>query len=291
VEQHNEFFAYGSPTGISNTLITGADKNRRKHTGKEFISELGVDSYDFSARFLAPLTGRFDSPDPKAWDYTWLSPYTFCAADPINNSDPTGKVIFFVNGYTGFVKSGKPYWTDKNPAFVEGAKKYFNDTKIEFIAIDHSLNSSANKRYNNGYQYAKENITALTENLQNGETLKFVAHSMGCAFTEGVVEYLIEQGVAVSEVVHINAFQARGILASDYFLEPTVKTTDYQNTDDKVINYLPFANPGDIRNADYKIREHSNSNSKDPKASHSAVIDLISDFWETLHDKQLNSKK
>ncbi len=93
VEQHNEFFAYGSPTGISNTLITGADKNRRKHTGKEFISELGVDSYDFSARFLAPLTGRFDSPDPKAWDYTWLSPYTFCAADPINNSDPTGERI------------------------------------------------------------------------------------------------------------------------------------------------------------------------------------------------------
>ena len=64
--------------------------NQYKHTGKEFISELGVDSYDFSARFLAPLTGRFDSPDPKAWDYTWLSPYTFCAADPINSSDPTG---------------------------------------------------------------------------------------------------------------------------------------------------------------------------------------------------------
>ena len=64
--------------------------NQYKHTGKEFISELGVDSYDFSARFLAPLTGRFDSPDPKAWDYTWLSPYVFCAADPINSSDPTG---------------------------------------------------------------------------------------------------------------------------------------------------------------------------------------------------------
>ena len=70
--------------------------NQYKHTGKEFISELGVDSYDFSARFLAPLTGRFDSPDPKAWDYTWLSPYTFCAADPINSSDPTGERIMAV---------------------------------------------------------------------------------------------------------------------------------------------------------------------------------------------------
>lgn len=68
--------------------------NQYKHTGKEFIPELGVVSYDFSARFLAPLTGRFDSPDPKAWDYTRLSPYTFCAAGPINNSDTTDMNIY-----------------------------------------------------------------------------------------------------------------------------------------------------------------------------------------------------
>ncbi len=34
--------------------------------------------------------GLFQRPDPKAGDYPWLNPYTYCAADPINKIDPTG---------------------------------------------------------------------------------------------------------------------------------------------------------------------------------------------------------
>ena len=114
--------------------------NQYKHTGKEFISELGVDSYDFSARFLAPLTGRFDSPDPKAWDYTWLSPYTFCAADPINNSDPTGMDIYRYDKDSG--KMLLYQITDDNFDII-GDFKYDKESGSHVLKTDRNGNPKA----------------------------------------------------------------------------------------------------------------------------------------------------
>ena len=69
------------------------DANRRKHTAKELTTDFGINTYDFTARSQYPMASRFDQPDKKSGDYTWLSPYIFCAADPINFSDPTGMRI------------------------------------------------------------------------------------------------------------------------------------------------------------------------------------------------------
>ena len=73
------------------------DANRRKHTAKELTTDLGINTYDFTARSQYPMASRFDQPDKKSGDYTWLSPYIFCAADPINFSDPTGMDTWGIN--------------------------------------------------------------------------------------------------------------------------------------------------------------------------------------------------
>ena len=86
LEQLNEYYAYGGLTADSK----GQDRNRYKHTGKELVSDLGINSYDFTARWQYPMAGAFTSPDAKAIDYKWLSPYSFCGGDPINYTDPTG---------------------------------------------------------------------------------------------------------------------------------------------------------------------------------------------------------
>ena len=85
LEQLNEYYAYGGLTADSD----GQDANRRKHTAKELTTDFGINTYDFTARSQYPMASRFDQPDKKSGDYTWLSPYIFCAADPINFSDPT----------------------------------------------------------------------------------------------------------------------------------------------------------------------------------------------------------
>ena len=79
---------------------------------------------------------------------------------------------------------------------------------------------------------------------------------MGAAFAEGIASYLIGHRYRVEEIVHINPFQAADITTN---ADPNVKTLDYQNTDDIVINQIPLvSSPGDIRNADHRIREKSN---------------------------------
>ncbi len=86
LEQLNWYYAYGGLTADSR----GQEMNRYKHTGKELVTDLEINSYDFTARWQSPMTGRFDVTDRKASEYNWLSPYTFCGGDPINYTDPTG---------------------------------------------------------------------------------------------------------------------------------------------------------------------------------------------------------
>ena len=86
LEQLNDYYAYGGLTADSR----GQDRNRYKHTGKELVTDLGLNSYDFTARWQYPMAGAFSSPDAKASDYKWLSPYAFCGGDPINYVDQTG---------------------------------------------------------------------------------------------------------------------------------------------------------------------------------------------------------
>ena len=104
LEQLNDYYAYGGLTADSR----GQDRNRYKHTGKELVTDLGLNSYDFTARWQYPMAGRFDVPDDKASEYNWLSPYTFCGGDPVNLSDPTGKILEVVS------TEGFYYWKEVN---------------------------------------------------------------------------------------------------------------------------------------------------------------------------------
>ena len=95
LEQSTDYYPYGLPHADA----AGADRNRRKFGAKELISEYALHEYDFSARRLPAIIPAFSQPDPLAEKYHWLSPYAYCAADPINLIDPTGKnPIYNKNG-------------------------------------------------------------------------------------------------------------------------------------------------------------------------------------------------
>ena len=64
-----------------------------KHAGKEWEPAHGLELYDFGARHLDPVLGRFTTPDPAANQYPSISPYAYCAANPLRYEDPTGMFI------------------------------------------------------------------------------------------------------------------------------------------------------------------------------------------------------
>ena len=103
--EYNAYYPYGmlmSGSGASTsnfvTSPTGSVQPY-KYTGKELDRENGLDTYDFEARCYDPALATTWQQDPLADKYPQLSPYSWCAANPIRNTDPTGRKaeIFFIN--------------------------------------------------------------------------------------------------------------------------------------------------------------------------------------------------
>jgi RHS repeat-associated protein len=82
----------------------GKLQNKNKYNGKELQSQefsdgSGLEEYDYGARFFEPQTGRWNQVDPSANKYYALSPFSYCANNPVSAIDPNGKEIIVTNGY------------------------------------------------------------------------------------------------------------------------------------------------------------------------------------------------
>ena len=236
-----------STSNPSNPFLPGMTDSPYKYGGKEWNAT--TSTYDFEARYLSPGFHRFTTMDPLAEKYYSISPYAYCAGNPVNCIDSEGKKIVFVNGlsryYWGlanYLVPGKDYW---HPTTVDKAKETLNDQNVVFEAIEHIITSSANQRRNRGYRYARRHFSRLAEGLKEGESIKFVTHSMGAAFAEGMADYLREQGLTVDYMLHFSPYQAADIEAKN---SSDVLTIDIQTKEDFVLNYR-INSKGSIKNA------------------------------------------
>ena len=81
------------PYGMLMAATPSDSKQPHKYGAKELDRENGLDLYDSQARWYAPQIGRTSTLDPMAEKYPHLSPYLWCAANPITLTDPTGKEL------------------------------------------------------------------------------------------------------------------------------------------------------------------------------------------------------
>lgn len=119
----SDYMPYGSE--ISSRSNTTTDY---RFTGKERQSMVNNSIYDSFARFQN-TTGRFMSIDPKAESFYHISPYTYCAGDPINLVDPDGEIIKDPDGMVDeFVKHIKSIIRD-----VMSANDIADDIKYQLL--------------------------------------------------------------------------------------------------------------------------------------------------------------
>lgn len=99
--QINQYYPFGDLINDPR-LAAGSQDNRFRYTGKELVTESG--QYDFRARFLSPLVGRFNTVDPLAEKYYDVSPYAYCNNNPTYFVDNDGKDPIYAKSFWGKVK-------------------------------------------------------------------------------------------------------------------------------------------------------------------------------------------
>ena len=77
-----------SVTNQSGLTIIGDYESPYRYGGKEWNAT--TSTYDFEARYLSPSFHRFTTMDPLCEKYYGISPYAYCANDPVNLVDPEG---------------------------------------------------------------------------------------------------------------------------------------------------------------------------------------------------------
>ncbi len=90
IEQTIAYYPYGA---VIADLGTPTTVQPYKFGGKELLTANGLNEYDFGARNYYPAVPGFTKPDQMCEKYYWLSPYLYCANNPVNLIDPSGKII------------------------------------------------------------------------------------------------------------------------------------------------------------------------------------------------------
>ena len=88
VEQIMNYYPFGAP--FSDGTAMNPNLQPYKYNGKEFEAMHGRHAYDYGARFYDPLLPTWDRMDPLCEKYYHVSPYAYCANDPVNRIDLFG---------------------------------------------------------------------------------------------------------------------------------------------------------------------------------------------------------
>ena len=136
-------------------------------TGKERDEETGYSYY--GARYYDPeISGLFLSVDPMANKYPGISPYVYCAWNPIVLTDPNGDTI--KNGYENYKDVAEDIQYYQNMASLtndpEVIKEY--NQQIDFL-----------KKKHKNYQTVNDLILSFEKTIQTNSIYLIPCRSMG----------------------------------------------------------------------------------------------------------------
>ena len=91
VVETNDYYPFGS-RWITTAGLTD-QTNRFRYNSKEEQFRFGTPYIDYGARQYDPILGRWFAQDPLSEKYYSISPYAFCANNPVKYLDPDGEII------------------------------------------------------------------------------------------------------------------------------------------------------------------------------------------------------
>ncbi|NNC71035.1 MAG: hypothetical protein HKN90_09465, partial [Flavobacteriaceae bacterium] len=232
--EENNYYPFGLKHKGYNTVVNSGGNSvaeRFKYNGKEFEEDLNFNVMDYGMRRYMPDLGRWMSTDALAEKYESVSPYNYVLNNPINATDPDGRLVIYVNGllfdealahksagifgkggFSSHYKYPPPrnFFYNQEPSMFGQRVQYwgatrtiinnhFVDKKNIFINGTDNFTSQATDRFAQGKTSGLELIAKLQNGeieLANEETIKVVGHSQGAAFAAGILSALSDSEYA-----------------------------------------------------------------------------------------------
>lgn len=88
--QKTDYYPYGTPI-LFDPFTINDTSHPYKYNGKELDMMHGLNTYDYGARQYNSALPLWDRVDPLAEKYYHVSPYAYCANNPVNFVDPDGE--------------------------------------------------------------------------------------------------------------------------------------------------------------------------------------------------------
>ena len=190
--QPMDYYPYGEPWVEWNWTLADTYpsfiKNRFLYGGKERITQFGLGLYNFEARMYRAPLGRFSTPDKKAIDTPWLSPFAYCACNPVNFTDPTGMAVNClsftgspepdINKYADVIKTDLEKITGLDLSFDEDGYLQYSKNGNGDANITVRTDSNG-KSYESGSSTARKFLTQMIDSPESVSIFYSPKKSMG----------------------------------------------------------------------------------------------------------------
>ena len=131
VQQINHYYPYGSLMGEG----FNASSQPYRYGGKELVTLGGLNLSDFGARWLDSPSGTFTTMDPLCEDFQHISPYLYCAGNPIKYIDPSGKWVETAYDVGIFAYDVGAAIYNHSIGDHETAKSYWFDAAVDGVSV------------------------------------------------------------------------------------------------------------------------------------------------------------
>ena len=159
---------------------------------KELDEETGL--YYYGARYLDPSIALWLSTDPLQGKYPGMSPYNYCAGNPVKYIDIDGNVILvaFTGGPLGGGKIVQKNSSDAGTTgkLVQKAERVFSEKGLNYSCVVITPGLTASSSIKSASDFFKENYS-------EGEDVVIYGYSYGGDFAEEFAEKLNTEGISI----------------------------------------------------------------------------------------------